>query len=70
MRSGILNCCTTFTSREKVRYCYLLIYFEKNSSYVSGVSICIFVASYLCIFVALYVRMFVARASKVEGTIS
>ena len=36
--------------------------FWKNSSYVSGVSV--------CIFVALYVRMFVARANKVEGTIS
>ena len=31
-------------------------------SYVSGVSV--------CIFVALYVQMFVARANKVEGTIS
>ena len=36
--------------------------FWKNSSYVSGVSV--------CIFVALYVGMFVARANKVEGTIS
>ena len=36
--------------------------FCKNSSYVSGVSV--------CIFVALYVRMFVARANKVEGTMS
>ena len=34
--------------------------FWKNSSYVSGVSV--------YIFVALYVRMFVARAKKVEGT--
>ena len=34
--------------------------FWKNSSYVSGVSV--------CIFVALYVGMFVARANKVEGT--
>ena len=34
----------------------------KNRSYVSGVSI--------CIFVALYVRMFVARASKVDGITS
>ena len=56
----------------------LLSYFEKNSSYVSGVSVCIFVALYLCnfvslylcIFVTLYVRMFVARANKVEGTMS
>ena len=60
--------------------------FRKNSSYVSGVSVCIFVALYLCnfvtlylcifvslylcIFVTLYVRMFVARANKVEGTMS
>ena len=36
--------------------------FWKNSSYVSGVSV--------CIFVSLYVRMFVARAIKVEGTMS
>ena len=36
--------------------------FWKNSSYVSGVNV--------FIFVALYVRMFVARANKVEGTIS
>ena len=36
--------------------------FWKNSSYVSGVSI--------CIFVALYVGMFVARANKGEGTMS
>ena len=36
--------------------------FWKNSTYVSGVSI--------CIFVALYVGMFVARANKVEGTMS
>ena len=36
--------------------------FEKNSSYVIGVSV--------CIFVALYLWMFVARASKVEGTMS
>ena len=28
-----------------------------NSSYVSGVSVCIFVALYLCIFVALYLCM-------------
>ena len=34
----------------------------QNSSYVSGVSV--------CIFVTLYVRMFVARANKVEGTMS
>ena len=27
-----------------------LSYFEKNSSYVSGVSVCIFVALYLCMF--------------------
>ena len=44
--------------------------FWKNSSYVSGVRVCIFVALYLCIFVTLYVRMFVARANKVEGTMS
>ena len=36
--------------------------FWKNSSYVSGVSV--------FIFVSLYVRMFVARAIKVEGTMS
>ena len=36
--------------------------FEKNSSYVIGVSV--------CIFVALYLWMFVARANKVEGTMS
>ena len=36
--------------------------FWKNSSYVSGVS--------ACIFVALYVGMFVARANKGEGTMS
>ena len=40
----------------------LLSYFEKNSLYVSGVSV--------CIFVALHVGMFVARANKVEGTMS
>ena len=39
-----------------------LSYFEKKSSYVSGVSV--------CVFVALYVGMFVARANKVEGTMS
>ena len=44
--------------------------FWKNSSYVSGVSVCIFVALYLCNFVSLYVGMFVARANKVEGTMS
>ena len=43
---------------------------SKNSSYVSGVSVCIFVALYLCILVSWYVRMFVARANKVEGTMS
>ena len=45
-------------------HCTLIIFklFWKNSSYVSGVSI--------CIFVALYVGMFVARANKVEGTMS
>ena len=42
----------------------LLSYFEKNSSYVSGVSVCIFVALYLCNFVSLFVRMFVARAKQ------
>ena len=36
--------------------------FWKNSSYVTGVSV--------CIIVALYVRMFVTRANKVEGTMS
>ena len=36
--------------------------FEKNSSYVIGVSV--------RIFVALYLWMFVARANKVEGTMS
>ena len=44
--------------------------FWKNSSYVSGVSLCIFVDLYLCSFVSLYVRMFVAKANKVEGTMS
>ena len=34
----------------------------KNSSYVSDVRV--------CIYLALYVRMFVARANKVEGTMS
>ena len=34
--------------------------FWKNSSYVSGVNV--------CIFVALYVRIFIAGANKVEGT--
>ena len=38
----------------------LLSYFEKNSSYVSGVSV--------CIFLALSVWMCVAGANKVEGT--
>ena len=42
--------------------------FWKNSSYVSGVSVCI--SLWLCNLVTLYVRMFVARANKVEGTIS
>ena len=41
---------------------FLFELFWKNSSYVSGVSV--------CIFVALYVGMFVARANKVEGTMS
>ena len=36
--------------------------FFQNSSYVSGVSV--------CIFVALYVGMIVARANKVKGTMS
>ena len=45
----------------------LLSYFEKIAHYVSGMSVCIFVALYL---VALYVQMFVARANKVEGTMS
>ena len=36
--------------------------FFQNSSYVSGVSV--------CIFVALYVRMSVAGANKVEGIMS
>ena len=36
--------------------------FWKNCSYVSGVSV--------CIFVALYVRIFVAGVDKVEGTMS
>ena len=50
---------------------WLLSYFEKIAhNYVSGVSVCIFVALYLCNFVSLYVRMFVARANKVEGTMS
>ena len=46
--------------------------------YVSGLSVCTFVALWLCGFVALwlcgfvalYVRMSVARANKVEGTMS
>ena len=37
-------------------------YFEKNGSYVSGLSV--------CIYVALSVRMCVAGANKVEGTMS
>ena len=40
----------------------LLSYFFQNSSYVSGLGVCIFVAS--------YVRMFVAGTDKVEGTMS
>ena len=40
----------------------LLSYFEKNSSYVSSLSVCIFVA--FC------VRLCVAGANKVEGTMS
>ena len=47
-----------------------LSYFWKNSSYVSGVSVCIFVVLWLCGFVTLYVGMFVARANKVDGTMS
>ena len=43
-------------------YMILFELFWKHSSYVSGVSV--------CIFVALYVQMFVARANKVEGTMS
>ena len=48
-----------------------LSYFEKNSSYVSGVSVCIFVAFYLCNFVPLYLCIFVcsdvcARANKLR----
>ena len=39
-----------------------LSYFEKNSLYVSGLSV--------CIFVALYFRMFVAGVDKVEGTMT
>ena len=38
--------------------------------YISGVSVCHFVALWLCDFVALYVRMFVAGANKVEGIMS
>ena len=37
-------------------------YFEKNRSYISGLS--------ACIYVALSVRMCVAGANKVEGTMS
>ena len=40
-------------------HCWAIL---KNSSNVSGVSV--------CIFVALYIRMFGARANKVEGTMS
>ena len=45
--------------------------FWKNSSYVSGVSVCIFVALYLCNFVPLYLCIFVcsdvcARANKLR----
>ena len=47
---------------ERTLACFHLRAILKNSSYVSGVSV--------CIFVALYVQMFVARANKVEGTIS
>ena len=36
---------------------------KSSSSYVSGVSVCIFVALYHCNFVSLFVRMFVARAN-------
>ena len=39
----------------------LLSYFEKNSSYISGLSVCIF---------ALYFRMFAARANNVGSTMS
>ena len=41
---------------------FLFELFWKISSFVSGLS--------ACIFVALYVRMFVAGANKVEGTMS
>ena len=41
---------------------HLLSYFEKNSSYISGVSV--------CIFVVLYLQMFVEKANNVEGTMS
>ena len=55
--------CATLT---KANYCliswYIIELLRKNGSYVSGVSV--------CIFVALYVRIFVARADKVEGPMS
>ena len=41
---------------------FLIELFWENSSYVSGLGVCIFVAS--------YVRMFVAGTDKVEGTMS
>ena len=63
---------TLFTFRLPFLQIILFIYacrtvcelFWKSSSYVSGLTFCIFVA------VALYARMFVAGANKVEGTMS
>ena len=37
---------------EGLHICQLLSYFEKNSSYVSGLSVCIFVALCVCMCVA------------------
>ena len=69
-RQGIPHINNLYKERVHSTCSNLLWQLFQNSSYVSGVSICIFVALYLCNFVTLYVRMFVARANKVEGTMS
>ena len=58
LKAGLAN--QEYSKKQEMRLIFEL--FWKNSSYVSGVSV--------CIFVALYVGMFVARANKVEGTMS
>ena len=60
-----MNTSLLFTTNTTNKFSLEVLLFElffQNSSYVSGVSV--------CIFVALYVRMSVAGANKVEGIMS